>query len=141
MSSKVTKLIIPSEQTIAEAFPTVDPGVEPCGSFVLVQIRTAKKKHGSIILTDDTKDTEKWNTQVAKMIDIGPLAFRNRTTRDPWPEGNWAEKGQFVRVPKHGGDRWSVTMPSGEECLFVVYKDTEIIGRVTGDPLAMKAFV
>ena len=139
--TNVTKLVMPAEQTLGDAFPDIDPGVQPCGSLVLVQIRTPKKRHGSIILVDETKDSEKWNTQVAKVISLGPLAFCNRSTRELWPEGRWAEPGDYVRVPKHGGDRWATPMSNGDECLFVIYKDTEVIGLVTGDPLAMKAFV
>ena len=40
------------EETMKEAFPDVDPGIQPFGSRVLVQIRTAKTKtSGGIILT------------------------------------------------------------------------------------------
>ena len=53
------------EETMKEAFPDVDPGIQPFGSRVLVQIRTAKTKtSGGIILTTDTTDTEKWNTKI-----------------------------------------------------------------------------
>ena len=53
------------EDALAEAFPDVDPEYRPYGSRVLVQIRTAiTKTKGGIILTSDTVDTEKWNTQV-----------------------------------------------------------------------------
>ena len=39
-----------------EAFPEVDPGVQPFGSRILVQVRSAKTKtKGGIILTTDTK--------------------------------------------------------------------------------------
>jgi co-chaperonin GroES (HSP10) len=125
-----------------EAFPAVDPGVEPFGSRVLVQIRLAKKKtKGGIILTGDTKDTELWNTQVAKVVAVGSLAFKNRNTQEPWPEGSWCSAGDFVRVPKYGGDKWTVRMDEDREVIFVIFNDLDLIGRVTGDPLAMKAFV
>lgn len=125
-----------------EAFPAVDPGVEPFGSRVLVQIRLAKKKtKGGIILTGDTKDTELWNTQVAKVVAVGSLAFKNRNTQEPWPEGSWCSAGEFVRVPKYGGDKWTVRMDEDREVIFVIFNDLDLIGRVTGDPLAMKAFV
>ena len=59
----------------------------------LVQIRTAKSKTaGGIILTTDSKDTEKWNTQVGKVINIGPLAFKNRNDMKSWPEGQWCTR-------------------------------------------------
>lgn len=127
-----------------EAFPAVDPGVRPFGSRVLVQIRSAKRKTaGGIILTGEARETEQWNTQVAKVIATGPLAFHNRNTQEPWPEGQWCGPGDFVRVPKYGGDKWTVKHgPEGdEEALFVIFNDLDLIGKVTGDPLAIKAFV
>lgn len=127
---------------MAEAFPAVDAGIQPFGSRVLVQIRTPKRKTaGGIILSADTRDTEKWNTQVAKVISHGPVAYRNRNTLEPWPEGSWARPGEFVRVPKYGGDRWEVAMANGESALFVIFNDLDIIGKVEGDPLAIRAFI
>ena len=131
-----------SEQTLQDAFPEVDPGIIPFGNLVLVQIRSPKKKSaGGIILHSETTDTEKWNTQVAKIIKLGPVAFRNRTTMEPWPEGEWCEEGDFVRVAKYGGDRWEVPMNDNETAMFVIFKDTELIGKVTTDPLKIKAFI
>ena len=134
------------DQALAEAFPAVDAGVQPLGSRVLVQIKTPKAKTASgIILVDDTKDTEKWNTTVAKVIDLGPLAFKNRDTMKTWPEGSWVGPGDFVRAPKYGGDRWSVRYndKSGDEqeAMFVILNDLDIVGLITGDPLAVKAFI
>lgn len=125
-----------------DAFPTVDPGIKPFGSRVLVQVRRAKRKtKGGIILADEARDTEQWNTQVARVVALGPLAFKNRNTMEPWPEGNWVEIGSFVRAPKYGGDRWGVTYEDGEEIIFVLVNDLDLLGLVTGDPLAMKAFL
>ncbi len=132
-------------QSLEEAFPVADPNFVPVGSKVLFQIRTAKKKSaGGIILTEETQETDKWNTQVGKVIAIGPVAFCNRTTLEPWPEGAWVKMGEFARVPKYGGDRWHVPLnpndPNTEYALFAVFKDTEIAGQVP-DPLAVIAFV
>lgn len=125
-----------------DAFPKVDPGIKPFGSRVLVQVRRAKRKtKGGIILADEARDTEQWNTQVARVVAMGPLAFKNRNTMEPWPEGNWVEIGSFVRAPKYGGDRWGVTYEDGEEIIFVLVNDLDLLGLVTGDPLAMKAFL
>jgi len=126
---------------LEEAFPPIDPGVRPFGSRVLVQIRMPKRKtKGGIILDDSTRDTETWNTQVAKVRAIGELAFRNRSTQDPWPEGSWVSEGDFVRVPKYGGDRWSVKTDEGE-VIFVLFNDLDLLGAITGDPLVIKAFI
>jgi co-chaperonin GroES (HSP10) len=90
------------ERMLEEAFPVADPGVQPFGSRVLVQIRNPQEKTtGGIILSTDTKETEKWNTQAAKVISIGPLAFRNRNTMEHWPEGNWCEAGDKAGRERH----------------------------------------
>lgn len=131
-----------SEDAIAQAFPPVNPGVRPFGSRVLVQIRTPKRvSKGGIILSEDTRDTEKWNTQVAKVIALGPLAFKNRDTMQAWPEGDWCHPGDFVRVPKYGGDRWEVPFSRDDNAMFVIFNDLDILGDVEGDPLAIKAFI
>lgn len=127
-----------------EAFPSVEPGLIPFGSRVLVQIRSAKKtSSGGIILHSETRETEIWNTQIAKVVKVGPLAFKNRNTMEAWPEGNWCKEGEFVRVPKYGGDRWKVPFGQDgeEEALFVIFNDLDIVGGVVGDPLAIKAFI
>ncbi len=131
-----------SEQSMAEAFPDADPGVQPFGSRVLVQIRNPKQKTASgIILDSGSVETEKWNTQAAKIISVGPLAFKNRNTMEAWPEGNWCQPGDFVRVAKYGGDRWEIPVDKDRTALYVIFNDLDIIGRVTGNPLAMKAFI
>lgn len=130
--------------SLEEAFPSVDPGIEPLGSRIIVQMRRAKgKTKGGIILVDEVKDTEKWNTQVAKVVSTGQLAFHHRGNGAPWPEGDWVKPGDYVRVPKYGGDRWAVTYETGgdkEEIIFVIFDDLNLIGRVK-DPLAMKAYL
>ena len=130
------------EDALAEAFPAVSAGIQPFGSRVLVQIRTPKRMStGGIIIDTGSRDTEKWNTQVAKVISHGPVAYRNRNTLEPWPEGGWAHPGDFVRVPKYGGDRWEVLLENGEAALFVIFNDLDILGKVEGDPLAIRAFI
>ena len=136
-----------NEAELAWAFPSVDPGAKPLGGRILVQLRRTKKKATSagIILVEETKETEKWNNMVAKVIEIGPLAFRNRDTMQPWPEGAWCEVGDYLRVPKWGGDRWEVKVPGDDDledpALFMILNDHEVIAKVTGDPLHMRAFL
>lgn len=140
----MTKLAVVAKPSdaLSEAFPDVDPGVRPLGSRILTQIRTPKTKSaGGIILGADVQETELWNTQVAKVIAVGPLAFKNRDTQKTWPEGEWCGVGDYVRVPKYGGDRWQVKIKDSDFALFVIFNDLDIIGLVTGDPLAVKAFI
>ena len=136
-----------NDAELAWAFPSVDPGAKPLGGRILVQLRRTKKKATSagIILVEETKETEKWNNMVAKVIEIGPLAFKHRDTMQPWPEGSWCEVGDFLRVPKWGGDRWEVKVPGDDDledpALFMILNDHEVIAKVTGNPLAMRAFL
>jgi len=135
---------MPTEDEMNKAFPPCDPGVAPFGSRVLIQVRSPKSKTaGGIILVGDTKDTELWNTQVGKVLLTGSLAFKNRNTMEPWPEGGWCQPGDFVRVPRYGGDRWEVKTGEGEDdkAIVVIFNDLDLIGKVTGDPLAVKAFI
>ena len=135
------------ESELAWAFPAVEPGAVPLGGRILVQLRRTKKKSTSsgIILVEETRETEKWQNMVAKVLAIGPIAFKHRDTMQPWPEGTWCEVGDYIRVPKWGGDRWEVQVP-GEDAfedpaLFMVLNDHEVIAKLTGDPLSMKAFL
>ena len=138
---------VSNEAELAWAFPSVEPGAKPLGGRILVQLRRTKKKVTSagIILVEETKETEKWNNMVARVIEIGPLAFKHRVTMLSWPEGSWCVAGDYIRVPKWGGDRWEVQVPGEDKhedpALFMVLNDHEIIAKVMGDPLAMKAFL
>jgi co-chaperonin GroES (HSP10) len=132
---------------IAWAFPSVDPGAKPLGGRILVQLRRTKKKTtgSGIILVEETKEAEKWNNMVAKVIEVGPLAFKNRDTMQGWPEGSWCVAGDYIRVPKWGGDRWEVKVPEEDQAedpaLFMILNDHEIIAKVTCSPLAMGSFI
>lgn len=134
------------DQTLEEAFPTVAHNLEPFGSRVLVQMRTAKKiTKGGIALPGETQETIQWNNQVGKVIAVGPTAFKDQKTLEPWPEGDWCKKGDYVRVPKHGGDKYEVKVPGrkeddGDVALFVAVDHLNLLGRVP-DPMADVAFV
>jgi co-chaperonin GroES (HSP10) len=126
---------------LEEAFPVCDAGVKPLGSRILVQIRTPEQKTKSgIILTTNDQDTQMWNTSVAKVIACGPLAFRSRSDQALWPEGEWCKPGDYVRVPRYGGDRWVSTNDAGDKAYYVLYNDLDVLGTVTTDPLLIKAF-
>lgn len=122
-----------SYASLSDAFPEVNPHHRPFGEDVLVQIRTPRRmSKGGIVLPEDSRETEIWNTQVAKVVALGPVAFHNRETLAPWPEGAWCAVGDYVRVPKYGGDRWWVDAPEHADgkALFVLFKDTDLKGQV-----------
>lgn len=122
-------------KSVDAMFPPIDIGFRPFGHRVVVQIRrvVAKTKSG-IILSSGAKDEEIYNGQVAKVVAIGPLAFKKRTTGEEWPEGVWAAVGDFVKVPRWGGDRWTVDLEDGDEpVMLAILSDADLIGAYTGD--------
>lgn len=125
-------------QTLKEAWPELPVPVTPFGGRVVVQVRYLPDKTASgIVLVQDTQAAAKWNTQVAKLVAIGQLAFRNRETAQPWPEGIWAKVGDYVRIPRWDGDRVEVRIKGwSDPVVFVTLNDAQLIGKVNGDPLA-----
>ena len=144
---KMNEPVAGDSAELQDAFPAVDPGAKPLGARVLVQLRRTKDRSSKsgIILVKETKEAEKWNNMVAKVIELGPLAFKKRDTMEPWPEGSWCEVGDYIRVPKWGGDRWEVPVPGEdameEKALFMILNDHEVIAKVTCNPLLMRAFI
>lgn len=144
MSAVVASLV--DYGSIEEAYPSVDPEFIPAGNQVLFQLRTPKNKtRGGLYLPEisSLEDTNQWNTQVAKVVALGPVSFCDRDTLKPWPEGAWVKLGQFVRIPLHGGDRWWLPIPgrTDHRALFCVHVDLSIKGIYTGDPLSVDPYV
>lgn len=157
--------------SIAEAFPNVDPGIKPFGNFAVVQIKHPKMTtKGGIIIPPEARSTEHYNTQVAKVIALGPLCFHtarvkiDAATGDPTEvlvpnaEGPSFKPGDFVRVPKYGGDRFDVaytfegveTDPSNgrqekatvkDHVIFAIFKAKDVMGFITSDPLTIRAYL
>jgi co-chaperonin GroES (HSP10) len=124
-----------------EAFPKVRPNHRPLGEQVLIQIRKAMtKSKGGIILDENTRQTEHDNTQVGKLVAKGALAFCDRHTGKPWPEGDWVKLGDYVRVRKYGGDRWVVKDKDGEPVQFLIVRDTDLLAEVE-NPLDVRSFI
>jgi co-chaperonin GroES (HSP10) len=148
-----------SFKDLAEAFPDVDPGMAPFGTIGIFQIRQAKTHTaGGLELPNDVRQTEHYNTQVAKVIALGPLAFMREVDGEllEWPEGRWFKVGDYVRVPKFGGDRFSMPFQyqsdrviAGRlektnvksEVIFALFRVKDVLGKITGDPLKIKAFL
>lgn len=117
-------------------WPQIKAPAEPLGARVMVQLRLVQSvTKGGIHLPGAAKEHEENNTQVAKVVSVGALAFKDRHTLEPWPEGNWVEIGDIVRVPKYAGDVIVVKDPddpSGRDGVkFVTFRDTDIIAKYT----------
>lgn len=156
-------------QSIDEAFPPVEPGRQPLGHTVLVQIRQPKSKSkGGVYLPGDSRSTEHYNTRVAKVVALGAMCFTSTHTRDtgekfeseltPWPEGKWFEVGDYVEIPQYGGSRFVVPFETKgeifdpgpgkmvetmvkEEVTFAFFKAKDIFAKILSDPLRIKAYL
>lgn len=135
----------PDLRTELECFPEIDPGIDVAGDRVLVQLRREKTtSKGGIILVDETKATLRFNETVAKVKQIGPLAYKSPDTLEPWPEGPWCNVGDLVRTIKYGGDRFVVNPDDdGAPVVFITIQAREIISRIRSFEHAqrMKSFV
>ena len=135
----------PDLRSELECFPEVDPGIEVLGDRVLVQLRREKTtSKGGIILVDETTQTIKFNETVAKVIQIGPLAYKNLDDLSPWVEGPWCKIGDIFRTIKYGGDRNVYDAgDDGAPVVFITLQAREIISKVKSFEHAqrMKAFV
>lgn len=135
----------PDLRSEAECFPDVDPGVQVLGDRILVQLRREKTtSKGGIILVDETKQTLRFNETVAKVRQIGPLAYKSPDDLTPWPEGNWCHEGDLVRTIKYGGDRFVVQPEDdGAPVVFITIQAREVISKISSFAHAqkMKAFV
>lgn len=155
--------------TIEEAFPEVEPGRKPLGHNILVQVRQPKTRtKGGILLSSNARDTEHYNTRVAKVVALGPLCFTSsKTILDEhdqpimhsvaWPEGKWFDVGDFVEIPQYGGQRFvakhkvkreefdpdqgkMVLKDTLEEVTFAFFKSNNVIAKITCDPRLIKAY-
>jgi co-chaperonin GroES (HSP10) len=135
----------PDLRSELECFPEIDSGVQVLGDRVLVQLRREKNKSkGGIILVDETQQTLRFNETVAKVIEIGPLAYKNPDDLTPWPEGPWVQVGDLVRTIKYGGDRFVVKPDDeGGPVVFITVQAREVISKIRDFAAAqkMKAFV
>lgn len=129
--------------SLEDLFPTVDAEFRPFGARVVVQLRRViTQTKSGIIFGRDTKDTEAYNIQVGRVVSMGSLAFCNRKTGEDWPEGKWAEVGDFVRFQRHVGDRLSIKMADGgEDVVMLILNDADLTGKYTGDPLAVRSYI
>ena len=145
MAFDVNKKDEPDLRTEAECFPDIDPGIDVAGDRVLVQLRREKTtSKGGIILVDETKATLRFNETVAKVKQVGPLAYKSPDTLEPWPEGPWCKEGELVRTIKYGGDRFVVNPDDGgAPVVFITIQAREIISKIRSFEHAqlMKAFV
>ena len=145
-------------QSLEEAFPGpedgCDPDTDPMPHLVLLQIRRAKNmSSGGIALPDEVQQAEAANTQVAKVIAIGHNCFKHPDSGKPWAEGPWFKVGDYLRIPRYNGFRFSVKwkvpkkwdtrrdgINSVEDIGFVMFEPVHLTGKLRGDPRSVTSY-
>ena len=112
---------------------------------MLLQLKSVKRaSKGGIILVDETRESERVQSMVAKVLALGPIAFKNRDTLTEWGEGLWCSVGDYVRVPRWSGDRFTIPNPNDQddEISIQVLNDFELWAKVEpAKVLQMRQFV
>lgn len=116
------------DKYVKQHFPNVEPGSRPVGNQVMIQLRTVPtQSSGGIILANETKDFNQGNTQVARLVRVGQIAYRDRSTGDEWKEGAWANVGDIVLAPRYGGFRFEVPIPGTDDnAIFAIINDYDV---------------
>lgn len=119
------------DEYIAAHFPEVETGFKPAGNQIVVQLRQVKEKTvGGIILATDTREFNKDNTQIGRIVALGHIAYKHRETGEDWKEGAWASIGDIVMIPQWGGFRFEVPRKDESPLVFAVFEDYHIKGTI-----------
>ena len=123
LSTGVESLIKNDE--LSKRFPDVDYDFEPFGNRVFVQMRLPPTETiGGVALSSDTIEYAYHEEQVGVVRALGESCFKFMTSGEDWPAGEIYTIGDYVRVPRHGGDNhWE------GKILFKIFKDYEVLGR------------
>jgi hypothetical protein len=122
------------EQYVERHFPDVDPGAYPVGNQLMIQLRTVPKKVGSIVLAESTKEFNQGNTQVARIVKVGQIAFHDRNSGELWKEGSWANVGDIVLAPRYGGFRFEIPVPGTDDvAIYAIINDYDVKMVIEGN--------
>lgn len=73
----------------------------PRGWKVLIKMPQVEKiTAGGIIRVDAVVEAEEYMSITAEVVAIGPLAYADRESGEPWATGPWCKVGDTVIVPK-----------------------------------------
>lgn len=117
-----------SVEKIERYFPDVEHGIKPQLNNVLVMGKWIPKTTSSgLILVDEHREMESHQIAIGKIVAVGPLAFKDRKTLEPWAECEIGV-GDFVFVPR-SGDR--INKHVGEETYkYIMFTDLQITAKL-----------
>lgn len=111
-------------------------GITVRGYHILVALPMPKEvTDGGIIIPDETKDAEMYNTSVGKVLQIGAAAFKQADSGEFAPTGPRCEIGDWVICPKFGTKIIEV-----DGYRYSIVNDDEIYATID-DPHRMKAYL
>lgn len=118
--------------------------ISPKGYQLLLEMwegKTEKDLGGGkkIYLADQTREHQKWMSQVGKVIDMGPLAYKATSETDKrFEAGPWCKIGDWVLIERYAGSKATVKVPGGvKEYRFV--NDDEVKATIS-DPEAITQY-
>jgi len=115
-----------------EPFPDCDPGVDPFGPWVVVQKRLPRKKVGSIITADDSRDMDGWTERVGKLLAVGHTAYRDVNGNAAFGAADgWPQPGEMVLIPPSGGTEFRRPSKDGrvKDIKVVMMHWRDVFGR------------
>jgi co-chaperonin GroES (HSP10) len=128
-------------QSLEDAFPSIETGHEPLASNYLVQVRRAKSTtKGGLFIPEEARKSEAANTTVGKVVAIGPICFKDPRTGQEWFEGPSFKVGDYLRIPRYGGFRFSVKWKD-EEIDFVLFDHLQQLAKLSADPRTITAYL
>ena len=108
---------------------------EPRGFKLLIEKPKPKEKtDGGILLPDQAIEAENYLSICAKLVKIGPMAWKDRETGKWWNGGPWANVGDWLIIPKFTQFRMEI---DDKEYRFI--NDDEVIA-VVSDPTVIKVY-
>ena len=105
------------EESVREKLP------KPTGYRVLVlPFKHVDKSKGGIILPDSTIEKERVASTCAYVIELGPLAYKDK---EKFPTGPWCKEGEWVLFGRYSGSR--IKIEGGELRLL---NDDEVLATL-----------
>lgn len=138
------------EYTLEEAFPEVAVEFQPVTNKVLVQLRQPRQQSsGGIFFVPGTQEGVQQTTVIAKLLAVGPNAFKGPGKGREWNENLNDERpkpGDFVVIRRWAGINYMVEpvnykplpgdkLPNGGKVMLGIIDDVEVIGRGVVDPV------
>jgi co-chaperonin GroES (HSP10) len=138
------------QYTVEEAFPEVAVEFTPVTNKILVQFRQPRQQTASgLYLPPQTLEGLQQSTVIAKLLAVGPYAFKGTGKGREWSEdinGKRPKPGDYIVINKWGGVQFMVEpigfvpLPGdksvhGGKVLLAIMNDVDVFGSDVVDPV------